>query len=260
MNIIDSKDSGMDMENKKVLITGASGGIGASMAKLFASDGAHVGIHYNNGEEKATSLLNEIRVSGGKAELFQGDLLDQNVRENLINSFIRSFGGIDVLINNAGAVFDHIHFSELKMESWDKTFDLNVKAPFYLSSKAFEYMKQSGGGKIINISSVTVKYGGSPSGFHYSAAKAALENLTVGFSRDGAKHNILVNTIRCGVIDTAMRTKINGYTEERFQKRIELIPIKRLGKPIDIARMALFLASERGNFITGEIFTVAGGD
>lgn len=230
------------------------------MAKLFASHGAHVGIHYNSGEEKAISLLREIRENGGKAELFQGDLLDQNVRENLVNSFIQTFGGIDVLINNAGAVYGYKHFSELDEGSWDKSFSLNVKAPFYLLKNAFAHMKQNGGGRLINISSVSVKYGGSQKSFHYSSAKAALDNLTVGFARAGAEHNILVNSIRCGVIITPMHTRIEGYTEEQFRKRIELIPLKRPGKPIDIARKALFLASESGNFITGEIFAVAGGD
>ena len=95
---------------------------------------------------------------------------------------------------------------------------------------------------------------------HYVAAKAALENLTLGFAKEGAEHNILVNTVRCGVIDTPMRTRIAGYSEEDFQKRINLVPLKRAGKPQDIARMVLFLAAETGNFITGEIFTVAGGD
>lgn len=249
-----------DIGNKKVLITGASGGMGTSMAKLFASYGACVGLHYRSGREKAMKLLKEIRENSGKAELFQGNLLDQSVRKNLVKSFVKIFGRIDVLINNAGAIYDYKHFSELDEKSWDCTFGLNVKAPFYLSASAFQHMKETGGGRIINISSANVKYGGSARSLHYNSSKAALDNLTIGFSREGAKYNILVNSIRCGVIDTPMRTKIKGYNESNFKKRIELIPLKRVGQPIDIARMVLFLASESGNFITGEIFTVAGGD
>jgi len=248
------------MEGKTVLITGASGGIGACMAKLFADHGARVGLHYNSAEEKAKQLAEEIRRNGGTEELFQGDLLDQHVREDLIDRFVRVFGRIDILINNAGTVFSHVHFSKLDEATWDATFDLNVKAPFYLSSRAFEHMKRQGGGRIINISSITVKYGGSATGFHYSAAKAALDNLTIGLARIGAEHQILVNAIRCGVIDTPLRTRISGYSEDRFRERVAMIPLKRAGQPIDIARMALFLASESGSFITGEIFNVAGGD
>lgn len=249
-----------DIENKKVLITGASGGIGVSMAKLFTIYGACIGLHYRSGEEEAIKLLREIRENSGKAELFQGNLLEQSVRKNLVKSFVKTFGGIDILINNAGAIYEYKHFSKLDEKSWDYTFNLNVKAPFYLSASAFQYMKENGGGRMINISSANVKYGGSAKSLHYSAAKAALDSLTIGFAREGAKYNILVNSIRCGVIDTKMHTKIKGYNETNFKKRIELIPLKRVGQPIDIARMALFLASESGNFITGEIFTVAGGD
>jgi 3-oxoacyl-[acyl-carrier protein] reductase len=95
---------------------------------------------------------------------------------------------------------------------------------------------------------------------HYTASKAALDSLTLGFSRAGADHNILVNSIRCGVIDTNMHTRIEGYSKDQFEKRINMIPLKRVGKPNDIASMALYLASEGGDFITGEIFTIAGGD
>ena len=249
-----------DIGNKKVLITGASGGIGASMAKLFASYGACVGLHYRSGKEEAIKLLKGIRESSGKAELFQGNLLEQNVRTNLVESFVKTFGRIDVLINNAGTTYGYKHFSELDEKSWDCTFGLNVKAPFFLSASAFQYMKETGGGRIINISSAAVKYGGGANNLHSVATKAALDCLTIGYAREGAKYNILVNSIRSGVIDTPMRTKIKGYTEEHFQKRVSLIPLKRIGQPIDIARMALFLASESGNFITAEIFTVAGGD
>lgn len=251
-----------DIKNKKVLITGASGGMGSCMAKLFANYGAWVGLHYRNDDDKkeVTKILKEIQKKLGKAEMFQADFLNSQDRKNLIKPFIKKFGGIDVLINNAGAAFGYKHFSELDEKSWDNTFNLNTKTPFYLSGEAFNYMKEHGGGRIINISSANVKYGGSAKSFHYCASKAALDTLTIGFAREGAKYNILVNSIRCGVIDTPMRTKINGYNEENFKKRIELIPLKRMGRPIDIARMALFLASESGNFITGEIFTVAGGD
>jgi 3-oxoacyl-[acyl-carrier protein] reductase len=118
-------------------------------------------------------------------------------------------------------------------------------------------MRDHRGGKIINISSISVKYGGSAQTLHYGAAKSALETVTLGLSKAGAKHNILVNTVRGGFIDTPMHQKL-GRTN--IEKRIEMIPLKKAGKPRDVAGMVLFLASEAGDFITGETFTVAGGD
>lgn len=239
------------VKGKRVLITGASGGIGAEIARLFSEHGARLGLHYHKNKEEVAKLP--------EAEIFQADLLNSAERSELVESFVEKFGGIDVLVNSAGAVFSYKHFSELDEKSWDNTFSLNVKAPFYLTGEAFSYMKGHGG-RVINISSVNVKYGGSPRSMHYVASKAALESLTKGFAKEGALHKILVNAVRGGVIDTPMRTKVAGYTEEDFQKRINLVPLKRAGKPLDIARMVLFLAAETGDFITGEVFTVAGGD
>lgn len=249
-----------DIKNKRVLITGASGGMGIAMTRIFADYGACLGLHYRNNEEGVARLLQEVRDKKGEAGIFQADFLDPASGGNLIRSFVEKFGGIDVLINNAGAIYDYKHFSELGEKSFQDTFDLNVKTPFYLIKETFPYMEKRGGGRIINISSVNVKYGGSAKSMHYVAAKAALDNLTLGFAREGAKYNILVNSIRCGFIDTPMRAKVDGYSEKNARERVRMIPLQRMGQPIDIARMALFLASESGNFITGEIFTVAGGD
>lgn len=262
MKMIKNENMFSDIEGKKVLITGASGGIGLEIAKIFAEYGALVGLHYSGNEKKRKQLLGlkvELEKYYKKIELFPGNLLDYDVRNNLIKSFVSIFGGIDVLINNAGVMFDYKYFLELDEKAWDNSFNLNTKAPFRLSASAFDHMKEKGG-RIINISSANVRYGGSGKSLHYVASKAALDSLTKGFAYEGAKYNILVNSIRCGVIDTHMHTKIEGYTEENFKKRIELIPLKRPGKPIDIARMALFLASDAGNFITGQIFYVSGGD
>ena len=248
------------IRGKRVLITGATGGIGEAFAEIFAHHGARLGLQYYANREKAVAMQKNLQSRGIESELFQADVSDEISRAKLAPAFIEKFGGIDVLINNAGGAYTHEHFSTLAPEIFQRTFALNVEAPFYLSGAAFEDMKKHGGGRIINISSVNVKYGGSSRSMHYCAAKAALESLTVGFARDGAQYNILVNAIRCGYIDTPMRTKIPGYSEKDFQRRIDLIPLKRMGKPEDIARMALFLASEAGDFITKEIISIAGGD
>ena len=250
-----------DLLGKNILITGASGGIGACMAEEFSKNGANVGIHYCQNKEQAEMIRSKIITLGKKAKLFQADLNKQGSQSQLIDRFVESFGSIDILINNAGAIYEYEHFSKLTTQACNDTFFLNAISPFFLISSAFENMeKNENGGRIINVSSASVRYGSSSHGIHYSAAKAALESMTLGFSKAGAIKKILVNAIRCGVINTDMHSKIKGYNRQKFQERIQKIPLKRVGEPIDIARMALFLASKCGDFITGEIFTVAGGD
>lgn len=248
------------LKGKKALVTGASTGIGACIAEHLAIFGVHVGVHYLSNKNKAEAVAGRINELSGWGKIFQGDLLDVSVQQRLVSDFVDSCGGIDILINNAGGIYDYVHFSELNEKSWDKTFVLNAKAPFYLMRDAFSYMEKNGGGRIINITTVSAKNGGSPYNIHYVASKAALDTLTIGLAREGAKHNILVNSIRCGIIETTMQDKIPGYKEEKLQKRISLVPLKRAGKPVDIARMVIYLASECGDFITGQMLSVSGGD
>ena len=223
------------LKGKKALVTGASTGIGACIAEYLATFGTHVGVHYLSNKEKAEAVADRVNELSGWGKTFRGDLLDISVQQRLVDDFVDSCGGIDILINNAGGIYDYIHFSELNEKSWNKKFFLNLKAPFYLMKMAFKYMKKNGGGRIINITTVSAKYGGSPYNLHYVASKAALDTLAVGLAREGAKHNILVNSVRCGLIRTTMQDKIPRYNEEKLQERISLVPLKRAGKPEDTA-------------------------
>lgn len=245
------------IQGKRVLVTGATGGIGSAIVRLFSDHGARTGIHYFQDETQAKGLLEALRREGGEADCFQADLSFSDEIKRLMEEFVRRFGGIDVLINNAGAVSGSEDFKVLCEEAWDRTFALNVKAPFLLTQAAYPHMRRQGGGRVINISSVAAKYGGDPARIHYAAAKAALEAVTAGLAKSVAAEGIRVSAIRGGFIDTPFHEKIG---REEFESRIQKIPLKRAGQPIDIARMALFLASEAGDFITGEIMTVAGGD
>lgn len=247
------------LKDATVLITGASGAIGSCMARLFAAHGAEVGLHYHTNRRAAQTLRDEIRCRGGMAECFSGDLTEHAASRRLIRAFLRRFHRLDVLINNAGAVVGPHPMTALDERSWDRTFALNVKAPFFLAREAFRQMRRRRGGKIINISSIAAKYGGSPVTIHYGAAKAAVEAVTVGMARLGAPDHILVNAIRGGFIDTPFHQKI-GRTRGRIAERLRHIPLRRAGQPMDVARLALFLTSEAGDYITGEIFTVSGGE
>jgi len=179
--------------------------------------------------------------------------------QKLIEEFVAKYGGIDIVINNAGAIIGNEGFLDLNEDSWDKTFALNARAPFFITQRVFPIMIGQRTGKIINISSISAKYGGAATSMHYACSKAALDCMTVGMAREGAPHNILVNSIRAGFIDTPVHSR-NNRTAKDVEERIKKIPLNRAGKPQDIAGMVLFLASSAGDFITGEIFTVAGGD
>lgn len=245
------------LSGKAILVTGASGAIGSAMARLFAQHGAAVGLHYADGQRQVLALQRAIRHAGGVAECFQGDLLELGRPQALLRAFLKRFGAIDVLVNNAGAVFGARSFIELDERSWERTMTLNARAPFFLARQAFRHMQRTLGGKIINISSIAARYGGSTNTMHYGAAKAALEAMTIGMARAGARHRILVNAIQAGFI----RTPFHGaIADKNIRKRIAMIPLQRAGTPMDVAQTALFLASSAGDFITGQIVVVSGGD
>ena len=245
------------LAGKRVLVTGASSGIGAETAKLLASRGARVAVHYHQHKEAARAVVESIQSSGGDAAMLCADLLDPQSWHALVMQTLQSLDGLDALVNNAGAIIESKAVLELDRNAWEQTFTLNVEAPFFISQQAFNYMQKSNGGKIINISSIGVKYGGSSTSLHYSAAKAALETVTLGLAKAGAPYNILVNAIRPGFIATPFHASTSPGAVER---RIEKIPLQRAGDPLDIARMILFLLASSGDYITGQIFSVTGGD
>lgn len=246
-----------EIRNKRVLVTGASSGIGACTVELFASYGATVGIHYSTNIKDAEDLGDKISERFSSPVLIKADLLNPGEMDRAVQTFIDNTGGIDVLVNCAGSIIGTHHFLEMDGDSWDKTMNLNLKAPFFLAKSAFLYMMTNGGGRIIFISSIAAKYGGSVSSIHYGAAKAGIEAVTRTLAREGSQYNILVNAIEPGVIETEFHKKI-GRTS--LEERVKSIPLKRAGKPLDIARLCLFLASEAGDYITGQVYGVTGGD
>ncbi|MDD1659599.1 MAG: SDR family oxidoreductase [Methanomicrobiales archaeon] len=246
-----------NLRGKKVLVTGASSGIGACTARLFAREGALVGIHHHTGETGARTVLKEIQERGGEGLLLKADLLDPPQREGLVGRFIDRTGGIDILINNAGGPLGREHFLDLPVSSWEGTLSLNLTAPFILAREAFRWMKDHGGGRIVNISSIAALYGGSVTSLPYGAAKSGLEAVTRSLARAGAPHNILVNTIQPGVIDTPAHRKMGRRS---LEERARTIPLGHPGTPRDVAGLCLFLASDGGDYITGQTFRVTGGE
>ena len=240
---------------KRILVTGASSGIGFQIAKLFLQEGAIVGAHYNNNKERALELLSID--TNDKCQIFQTDLSTSQGVSHLWENYMDWAGNIDVLVNNAATIETPDTIANLSETAWDKTFDVNLKAPWLLSRAAASVMRKNSNGRIINIASIGVKYGGGFNSAHYSVSKAALEALTISLAKEGAPDNVLVNAIRAGVTDTELHKKLN---RNDLDKRAQLVPIGRLADAREIANVVLFLASEDSTFITGSVITVAGGE
>jgi len=245
----------MYKKNRAVLITGVTSGIGREIALRFASEGWDVVGHYCSSDKSAENLKSEI-VAKYNTDIFLHKA-DFSAHKGMLK-FLKAIEGyeISVLINNAGTYVSQTHFSDLTISDIEKTFAINVFSPMLISSKIFQNMKKGKFGRIVNISSIAAKYGGSAYSMPYGCSKSAMEGITKTLAKEGAKYNILVNTIRPGFIDTEFHKKFPKDTT----KRIAMVPVKRMGAPKDIADMAYYLGSERNNFITDEIVTVAGGE
>lgn len=244
-------------EKKFILLTGASSGIGFQIAKDFLQQGGHVGLHYSTNFSTVKKLSNY--GNDDQYIFLKSDFSKSNQVIQFWNEFIEwSKGRIDLLINNA-SIANFIPYEKLSENEWNKTFEINVRAPFQLSKLAFSIMAKKENGRIINISSGGWTYGGNSNSIHFGASKAALESLTIAFAKMGAQHNILVNTIRPGA--TATKGHLKRYKNEKdLENRTNLVPLKRMAKPHEISNMVQFLASKESSFITNTIMKVSGGE
>ena len=236
---------------KSALITGANSGIGIELTKSFLELGYMVFAHYNTKKDKLVTIKNKNLI------LIQANLIYLNEIDKIIDTMLKYTDSIDVLINNAGLYKPVENFEQITIDIFEETLNVNLKAPFLLSQEYLKLMKNKNYGKIINISSIGVKYGGNPNTLPYTISKSALETMTITLAKEASKYNILVNAIRVGVTDTELhKSNINKDINER----IKLIPLKRMASPIEIAEYILFLSSDKNKFITGSIQTIAGGE
>lgn len=242
------------MNKKTVLITGASRGIGRAIAKLFAENNYNVVINYNKSENEAKELQNYLTNKGYSARIFKADVSNVNEVNSLVNYTIGQFEKIDVLINNAGISKTNL-FTDISYDEWNEIMNVNLNGVFYTTKKTLQYMLPEMSGKIINISSIWGMVGGSFE-VHYSASKAAIIGMTKALAKELGPSNINVNCIAPGVIKTDM---LNNVSDDTLDILKEETPLMKLGSPEDIAKCALFLASEGGDFLTGQVISPNGG-
>ena len=245
---------GFEKKNRLLLVTGGAAGIGLAIIRRFVKEGWNILCHYRSNEETARKIQDEILCLGMKCDLIQADLSTEEGIAGLVASVQNRT--VDSLVNNAGAYVAQKHFSEISLTDLSKSFLVNLAAPFLLSSALFPAMCERGFGRIVNISSIAAKYGGSPLSMHYGCLKRGLEGTTRTLAREGASKGVLVNTVRPGVIDTSFHQK----HPKDLNARLELIPVKRMGTSSDVAEMAFYLGSEMNAYITGQTVAVSGGE
>lgn len=244
------------MENieKTALVTGASRGIGRAIALALASKGFAVALNYAGSHDAAEAVKKEIEAAGGKAFTVQGDVSKSEDVDRIFKTVKDGFGGLDVLVNNAGINRDAL-LIRMKESNWDDVIATDLKSDFLTTKAAAAMMMRKRKGSIINISSV-VGIMGNIGQANYAAAKAGVIGLTKACAKEMAARNIRVNAVAPGFIETAMT---DGIPEKIREGMIASIPMGRMGQPEDIARAVCFLASDDASYITGQVLVVDGG-
>jgi 3-oxoacyl-[acyl-carrier protein] reductase len=241
-------------ENKIVLVTGAGRGIGASIAKRFASEGAEVIVNYSGNDEAAQKTVDEITATGGQAQKYKCSVNDSESVKVMIDEIIKEFGRIDILVNNAGITKDGLML-RMTDEDFDRVIDVNLKGTFNCTKYVSKYMLKQKSGKIINISSV-VGLSGNAGQVNYSASKAGIIGITKSAAKELSSRGITVNAVAPGYVDTDMTKVLSDNIRNEIFKNI---PLQRMGNVEDISNCVAFLASEDASYITGQVISVDGG-
>ncbi len=242
------------LENKVALVTGAGRGIGRAIAIALAKEGAEVVVNYNGSEERAKEVKQTIEENGGKASVYKCNVSDFEACEAMIKDIVKEHGRLDILVNNAGITKDGL-IMKMKEEDFDSVLNVNLKGTFNTIRHSARQMLRQKSGKIINISSVSGILGNAGQA-NYAASKAGVIGLTKTMARELGSRGITVNAIAPGFVDTEMTGVLSEEIRENACRQIIL---GRFGKPEDIANVAVFLASDKADYITGQVISVDGG-
>ena len=241
------------LKGKIALVTGGSRGIGAAIVKTFAQYGAHVAFTYKSSATNAQLLAESLATDQVKVKAYASDASDFKQSEILIEEIIKDFGGIDVVINNAGITRDTL-LLRMTEDHWDQVIDSNLKSVFNITKNAIKPMMRARGGAIINISSV-VGITGNAGQANYAASKSGIFGFTKSVAKELGSRNIRCNAIAPGFIETEMTGELDEATKKMY---LDAIPLKRLGKAEEVAELCAFLASEEASFISGQTISICG--
>lgn len=242
------------LENKVALITGGSRGIGRAVASALAEAGARVGITYRRARSEAQAVIDAITTKGGEAIAFQSDASIHSEARDIVEKIVARFGRLDILVNNAGITRDGL-LLRMGEEDWDAVIATNLKGVFNFTKAACRHMVNQRSGKIINITSVAGLVGNAGQ-TNYSASKAGVIGFTKSLAKELGSRNIQVNAVAPGFIETDITSKL---TDEQKKALMKNVPLKRTGKPEDVAAAVCFLASPDSDYMTGQVLCVDGG-
>ncbi|MDQ0427804.1 3-oxoacyl-[acyl-carrier protein] reductase [Planomicrobium stackebrandtii] len=242
------------LAGKTAIITGASRGIGAEIARKFAADGAKVVVNYSGSQEKAEAVVADIQANGGEAIAVKANVSDAESVKAMVDETMKTFGSVDILVNNAGITRDNL-MMRMKDDEWDDVININLKGVFICTKAVTRQMMKQRAGRIVNIASI-VGVMGNAGQANYVASKAGVIGLTKTTARELASRGITANAVAPGFITTDMTDQL---TDEVQKAMLEQIPLNRFGAPEDVAKAALFLASDDASYMTGQTLHLDGG-